>query len=441
MRKKIAFISEHASPLAVLGGVDSGGQNVYVAEICKHLIRLDYSIDIYTRKDAAHLAETVLWMPHIRVIHITAGPPRSVPKEFLLGYMGEFTSCMIDYIQQNELQYELIHANFFMSGWVASQIKNQLSIPYVITFHALGKIRMIHQKESDVFPVSRLVIEQMIVHDADQIIAECPQDKQDLIDYYNADPKNITVIPCGFSSGEFYPSSRQNARTRLNLSMKDVVLLQLGRIVPRKGIDNVIRAVGKLKDVPYLKLLVVGGASEKPDFENDTEFKRLKEIAASEGVLDSIIFTGRKNRDELKYYYQAADFFISTPWYEPFGITPLEAMACGTPVIGSDVGGIKYSVKHQHTGYLVPPHNPEALALAIRKGIADPVTYQNLCKNALKRVNEMFTWECVARQTHHLYEQITLATHRKSAYLLSSNYLRSQQMRGLRYHSSTYSVQ
>ncbi|WP_221393234.1 glycosyltransferase [Dyadobacter sp. NIV53] len=198
MRKKIAFISEHASPLAVLGGVDSGGQNVYVAEICKHLIRQDYSIDIYTRKDSDQLEETVSWMPDIRVIHVAAGPAESVPKELLLSHMAEFTSSMINYIKQNQLEYDLVHANFFMSGWVASQIKSQLNIPYVITFHALGKIRMIHQKESDAFPPSRLIIEQMIVHDADQIIAECPQDEQDLLDYYNADPKKITVIPLRF---------------------------------------------------------------------------------------------------------------------------------------------------------------------------------------------------------------------------------------------------
>ena len=441
MRKKIAFISEHASPLAVLGGVDSGGQNVYVAEICKHLSQLNYSIDIYTRKDSEDLPETLIWMPHIRVIHVKAGPAENVPKEFLLSHMPEFTDSMITYIRRNELEYELVHANFFMSGWVASQIKNQLNIPYVITFHALGKIRMIHQKESDAFPASRLEIEQMIVHDADQIIAECPQDEQDLIDYYRADPTRITIIPCGFSSSEFYPSSRQSARKRLNLAKDDIVLLQLGRIVPRKGIDNVIRAVGKLKDISRTKLLVVGGAQEIPDFENDTEFKRLKQIAESEGVLDKVIFTGRKDRNELKYYYQAADFFISTPWYEPFGITPLEAMACGTPVIGSDVGGIKYSVKHQHTGFLVPPHNPEALAAAVRKGIADPVIYNNLRKNALKRVNEMFTWACVAKQTHKLYEQITCKSQKKPVYLLNNDFFKSQQMRGLRYNATTYLVQ
>ena len=440
MRKTIAFISEHASPLAVLGGVDSGGQNVYVAEICKHLTCLGYSIDIYTRKDAGHLPEAVSWLPYIRVIHVDAGPAENVAKELLLSYMDEFTISMIKYIQTNNLKYDLIHANFFMSGLVASQIKKRLKIPYVITFHALGKIRMNHQKDSDAFPASRLDIEQLIVHDADQIIAECPQDEQDLIDYYGADPNRITIIPCGFSANEFFPDSRQKARKVLNLAKKDIVLLQLGRIVPRKGIDNVIRAIGHLRDISNIKLLIVGGAQDVPDFDNDPEFKRLRQIAADENVLESVIFAGRKNRDELKYYYQAANFFISTPWYEPFGITPLEAMACGIPVIGSNVGGIKYSVQHEHTGFLVPPHNPEALAAAVRKGISDPVFYKNLCRNSVNRVNKMFTWECVAQQTHKLYQKIAYNSIRKVIYPLTFNQLKHKVSQGLRY-KATYSIQ
>lgn len=440
MRKKIAFISEHASPLAVLGGVDSGGQNVYVAEICKHLSRLGYRIDIYTRKDSELLADTVLWLPGIRVVHIKAGPAQSVPKENLVGYMGEFTRNMISYIQENDLQYDLIHANFFMSGWVASKIKKQLEIPYVITFHALGKIRMIHQKEADAFPASRLDIEQLIVHDANYIIAECPQDKEDLIEHYGADPEKIVIIPCGFSSDEFYPFSKTRARSELGLAKDDLVLLQLGRIVPRKGIDNVIRAMGKLKDVPKLKLLVVGGADDVPDFDNDAEFKRLRQIAIHEGVLSAVSFTGRKNRDELRYYYRAADFFISTPWYEPFGITPLEAMACGTPVIGSDVGGIKYSVQHQRTGFLVPPHDPEALAAAIKTGIGCPVAYRSLCRNALERVNEMFTWECVAKQAHELYCQVDYATRKKQINILTNHYFKNQLIRKLRQNPAAYAT-
>ncbi|MBO9616558.1 MAG: glycosyltransferase [Dyadobacter sp.] len=406
MKRKIAFISEHASPLAVLGGVDSGGQNVYVAELCKSLAKLGYLIDIFTRKDCTELPEIVSWVPGVRVIHIEAGPAADVPKEHLLGFMDEFGRNMIRFIARFQMDYELIHANFFMSGLVASYVKRRLGIPYVITFHALGKIRKLHQKELDAFPEERLDIEQMIVGDADYIIAECPQDKQDLVQHYHADPSHITIIPCGFSADEFHPSARLIARRYLGLDEDELVLLQLGRVVPRKGIDNVIRSLRYLHDIPKLRLLVVGGATDVPDFEKDQEFIRLRDIARAEGVLERVEFTGRRNRQQLKQYYQAADFFISTPWYEPFGITPLEAMACGTPVIGSAVGGIKYTVKDRETGFLVPPNDPEGLALAVREGIACPDKYQALCRNALKRVNAYFTWEHVAQKADDLYCRI-----------------------------------
>lgn len=438
MKRKIAFISEHASPLAVLGGVDSGGQNVYVAEICKSLATLGYHIDIFTRKNDENLPEIVEWLPGIRVIHVKAGPAREVPKEQLLGFMDEFTASMVSFIRRLRLQYELIHANFFMSGLVASRIKLILGIPYVITFHALGKIRMIHQKENDAFPATRLDIEQMIVEDADFIIAECPQDKQDLMEHYHADPTRITIIPCGFSADEFGPASKTGARRRLGLNKEDVVLLQLGRIVPRKGVDNVIRAMRYLRDVPHIKLLVVGGSEDKPDFERDPEFKRLKALAKAEGVEEKVIFTGRRNRKQLKYYYQAADFFISTPWYEPFGITPLEAMACGTPVIGSDVGGIKYTVRHGETGFLVPPHNPEALAEAVRTGISCPNRYDQLCENALKRVNENFTWSFVAKKADRLYMRILTERKARPAYLLDLRRTQTKPLGGYQANAITY---
>ncbi|MCF0069625.1 glycosyltransferase family 1 protein [Dyadobacter sp. CY261] len=406
MKRKIAFISEHASPLAVLGGVDSGGQNVYVAELCKSLAKLGYLIDIFTRKDRSDLPEIVSWLPGIRVVHVDAGPATEVPKEQLLGFMDEFSKNMIRFIGQRHMEYELIHANFFMSGLVASRVKRRLGIPYVVTFHALGKIRKLHQQDRDAFPEERLDIEQMIVDDADYVIAECPQDKQDLVEHYQADPSRITIIPCGFSSDEFHPLATSVARKQLGLEKDELILLQLGRVVPRKGIDNVIRAIGYLRDVPKLRLLIVGGSEEVPDFEKDEEFRRLRDIAEEGGVRSQVEFVGRRNRQELKQYYQAADFFISTPWYEPFGITPLEAMACGTPVIGSAVGGIKYTVKDRETGFLVPPHDPKALALAVREGISCPNRYRELCRKALERVNAHFTWSYVAEKADQLYRRV-----------------------------------
>src|SRR5688572_23126918 len=309
MKKKIAFISEHASPLATLGGVDSGGQNVYVAELAKHLSRLGYDIDIYTRNDSKTLPEIYYWAPGVRVIHVVAGPVENVPKEALLQYMPDFREYIVEFIKTHQLHYSLIHANFFMSGLVAAELKALLQIPFVITFHALGHVRKIYQGDQDKFPAERIQIEEKVIRDADQIIAECPQDREDLINYYQANPEKISIIPCGFSAEEFYPVEKRLARTILDLDHNEKIFLQLGRMVPRKGVDNVVNALahlgGRINDP--VKLVIVGGETDTPDPLTNPELARLQKIAQQAGVADMVRFAGRKNRIMLKYYYSAAD--------------------------------------------------------------------------------------------------------------------------------------
>jgi D-inositol-3-phosphate glycosyltransferase len=412
MKKKIAFISEHASPLATLGGVDSGGQNVYVAELPKQLVKLGYNVDVYTRKENDTVDEIINWLPGIRVIHVKAGPEKFVAKEELLPLMGDFAKNMIAFIRKEKVCYELIHANFFMSALVALKIKRELRIPYVVTFHALGLVRKKHQKEMDKFPPQRIDVENEIVKDADHIIAECPQDKEDMIQLYNASPKKITIVPCGFSAKEFYPIDKSLAREQLNFSQEEKIILQLGRMVPRKGVDNVIKAVSEIKKEQSLRLVIVGGEHDDPDPQLCPEIARLRKLASAEGVASSVVFTGRKQREVLKFYYAAADIFITTPWYEPFGITPLEAMACGRAVIGSNVGGIKFTVEDGKTGFLVPPYNPIALAEKISTLLSDEKLLETMQYNALKRVNKYFTWRGVAASCHALYEKVISAQHK-----------------------------
>lgn len=406
MKKKIAFISEHASPLAALGGVDAGGQNVYVAELAKALAALGYHIDIYTRWEDPSQPKVVDWLPRVRVIHVPAGPLEPVAKEALLPYMPQFLDEMLGYIRRQRLNYEIIHAHFFMSAWVAMRIKSVLGVPFTVTFHALGKVRRLHQGAADGFPEERLQIEAEAVQSADAIIAECPQDREDLIEHYHADPEKISVIPCGFSSAEFSPVDKAEARAQLGLSADERIILQLGRMVPRKGVDNVVQALALAKDhVQNLRLVIVGGAGNQPDANLCPGIKRLQQLAASLGVTSQVTFAGRKDRNVLKYYYSAADLFVSTPWYEPFGITPLEAMACGTPVIGANVGGIKYSVADGETGFLVPPKAPALLAGKIVLALNDAPLLQRMSAASVERVERYFTWEKVARLTDAFYNR------------------------------------
>ncbi len=408
MKKKIAFISEHASPLAILGGADSGGQNIYVDQVARNLATLGYEVDIYTRWDDPNRKQIIKYLPGVRVIHVEAGPRTVLPKEQLFGFMDEFTANMETFIVEEGLHYQVVHAHFWMSGYVAMQLRKSLGIPYVVTFHALGKIRRIHQGTADGFPDSRFSVEETVARKADLVIAECPQDKEDLMILYYVPEEKIKVIPCGFDNTEFYPIDRRRARLKLGLHPDEPVILQLGRMVPRKGVENVVRSlalVNRRREQPA-RLLVVGGETDDPDPLKTPEIARLQTIAREQGLLSQISFVGRKQRGHLKYFYNAADIFVSTPWYEPFGITPLEAMACGTPVVGSNVGGIKFSVKHGKTGYLVPPNEPEILSERLLEILDNPSLSRTFSLNAIKHVNSLFTWDKVAGSIAKVYDRV-----------------------------------
>jgi D-inositol-3-phosphate glycosyltransferase len=412
--RRIALISEHASPVAPLGGVNNGGQNVYVAHIARNLAAAGYEVDIFTRKDHPSLPDVKEWLPGVRIIYVPAGPAEYIPKEDLFQFMDLFAEYTIDFFKQQEQPYDIVHANFWMSGWIALQIKQKLNIPFVITFHALGRVRREHQGENDSFPDVRFEIEDRITAEADKIIAECPQDEEDLIQLYQADPERITIIPCGFDIKEISPVAKKTARKKLSLPLNERILLQLGRMVPRKGVDNAIRGLARLvheHKIPA-RLLIVGGETEERGSPPATELERLKGIAKEEGVNDQVIFIGQKSRQELKYYYSAADIFISTPWYEPFGITPVEAMACGTPVIGSNVGGIKYTVVHNKTGFLVEPNDPDKLAEYAARLLSNPAKMEQFGRHSIQRVNNHFTWRKVTRAIADLYEEVV--THNAS---------------------------
>jgi len=408
-KKRIALISEHASPVALPGSVDSGGQNVYVAQIARHLARAGYWVDVFTRRDRADAPEVQTWKDGVRIVNVPAGPATLVPKEQLLPYMDEFADYMRAFMLSGQ-RYDVVHANFFMSGLVGCRLKRWLGVPLVVTFHALGKVRLLHQGKADGFPRERMEIEERTMREASLIIAECPQDEDDQVRLYGADPRKIRTVPCGFDPRELGPIDKRIARERLGLNPDEFTILQLGRMVPRKGVDNVIRGLAHIcrKGDTCARLLVVGGDSEQPDPEVTPEIGRLMEVAQEEGIADHVTFVGQRGRDVIRYYYAASDVFVTTPWYEPFGITPLEAMACGTPVIGSNVGGVKYTVRDGATGFLVPPKDPVALGEKLRLLYRSPALRSRFSRQAIQWVNERFTWEKVAAQIGDVYEELLI---------------------------------
>ena len=408
MNYKIALLSEHASPLATIGGIDAGGQNIAVAELALHLAKQGHQVDVFTRWDDITLPQLVDWKAGIRVIHIQAGSIAPMLKEEMLPHMPEFAQRMIDFFTQQDKPYDLVHAHFFMSGCVACQIKQTLQIPFVVTFHALGEVRKQFQGPADQFPSERTAIEQQVIQEADAIVALCPQDYDDLIELYGANPDRIEIIPNGFNPGQFYPIDKALARLLIGFDTTEPLLLQLGRLVPRKGVDNVIKALGCLYREYGIRarLLIVGGDSDTPDPALTPEIGRLTQIASEEGVGDWVTFTGSRKRDDLRYFYSAADVFITTPWYEPFGITPLEAMACGTPVVGASVGGIKHTILTGKTGFLVPPNKPAALAAKLAMLIHTPKLCSLLGQQAIQHVQAEYTWQRIAELTADLYQHV-----------------------------------
>jgi glycosyltransferase involved in cell wall biosynthesis len=408
---KIALVSEHASPLAVAGGVDSGGQNIYVANVARQLLEAGHQVDVFTRRDRA-LLPLISDMDGVRVIHVPAGPPMQLPKEQLLPFMDEFATFLIEFFRLESVRYDVLHANFFMSGLAALKVKAALGIPLVTTFHALGRVRRIYQGADDGFPDERFRIEDELVALSDLVVAECPQDAADLIEHYHADPARIEIVPCGFDADEFRPIERSVARESLGWQRDEFIVLQLGRLVQRKGIDNVVRGIGVLKQAfrASARLYVVGGNSDAPNEIATPEIARLRGIARECGVADQTTFVGRRGRAQLRYFYSAADVFVTTPWYEPFGITPVEAMACGTPVIGADVGGIRYSVADGVTGFLVPPRDPVALAARLDQMQRDPALARRMGESGLARAQTEFTWRGVGDSLAQIYARVARLT-------------------------------
>jgi glycosyltransferase involved in cell wall biosynthesis len=409
--RRIALISDHASPLAAPGSIDCGGQNVYVAHLARELAMAGHLVDVFTRRDAIGQKQLVRWRDNIRVVNVPAGPAHHVPKEQLLPYVQAFARFTTRFARHQQAMYDIVHANFFMSGMVARHLKQTLGIPFVITFHALGQVRRMAQGVADAFPPSRMRIETLLMQQADRVIAECAQDRLDMEQLYGASPARIAVAPCGFDPAELWPQDQLEARSLLGLAPGKFTVLQLGRMVPRKGVDTVIQATALLRSHHGIdaELLVLGG-DVHAEGRDGPEMARLHLLAERLGILEHVRFVGQKARAELRTWYSAADVFVTTPWYEPFGITPVEAMACARPVVGSEVGGIKSTVVDGSTGFLVPSRDPQAVADRLATLQRNPMLARTMGDAGLRRAYRHYTWRSVAQQVGAVYAAVLAET-------------------------------
>jgi phosphoheptose isomerase/glycosyltransferase involved in cell wall biosynthesis len=393
----VALVSEHASPLAALGGVDAGGQNVYVAELAGRLAERGHRVRVYTRRDAPELPEQVLTASGACVIHVPAGPAEELPKDELAPFMGDFGRWMADHWERHGMP-DLVHAHFWMSGMASGWAAERVRIPMVQTFHALGSVKRRHQGAADTSPLCRLGEENGIVGGAQMILATCRDEVAELL-ALGADQDRIRIVPCGVDAAVFSPPPDRLGATRRR--GEPLHLVALGRLVERKGVDVVVRA---LAQVPEARLTVAGGP-EPARLAGDPEARRLICLARELGVEDRLTIAGRIGRAEAAGLLASADIVTCTPWYEPFGIVPLEAMACARPVVGSAVGGLLDSIEDGVTGLLVPPRDVEATARAIRTLADDPDRAARMGAAGRDRVQRLFSWERVADLTEDGYRE------------------------------------
>jgi D-inositol-3-phosphate glycosyltransferase len=383
---RIAMVSEHASPLATLGGVDSGGQNVHVADLARALGRLGVTVVVHTRRDDPTLPRRTRFAPGVEVDHVDAGPPRPVPKDELLPFMPDFAGEL--FRAWDERRPDVVHSHFWMSGLAALWAARPLELPLVHTYHALGLVKRRHQGCHDTSPVTRIETEAMLAGAVDRVLATTADETVELVGQ-GADLDRISVVPCGVDLARFRPDGPSEPRRP---GRRRVVVVS--RLVERKGIGNVIAALPSLPEVE----LVVAGGPPAALLDHDDEARRFRRLARSLGVEDRVELRGAVPRPDVPALLRSADVVACCPWYEPFGLVAVEAMACGVPVVASAVGGLAESVLHEVTGVHVPPRQPESIAAALGRLLADEGERRAMGAAAHRRA-QRFGWDRVATQT------------------------------------------
>ena len=387
MCRSLALLSYHGCPVARLGEKDTGGMNVYVLQLAREYARRGNRVDVFTRYHDPTDPKIVEIEEGARVIHLEAGP-LDASKNDLFSYIPTFLDGLYDFQKEEGTRYDLIHSHYWLSGMVGTTLSREWGAPHITTFHTLAKTKM-RARAGEREPQLRQDIEGHVMSVADGIVVSTDEERQDIIRHYDAPPRNIHVIPAGVNLKTFQPVDRDAARAELGIK-EERVILYVGRIEPLKGIDILLRAVPMLEYGQGLRVLVVGG---NPD--NDVELDRLKSLTVELGIGDLVTFTGSVPQSVLPTYYSAADVFVLPSHSESFGLAPLEAMACGTPVVVSRVGGMKTFVNSGENGYLVPWRCPESFAQRLDVLLANPDLREAMGQAARKKALSM-GWDSVA---------------------------------------------
>jgi D-inositol-3-phosphate glycosyltransferase len=407
---RIAMISYHTCPLATLGGKDTGGMNVYVRELTRQLGQMGIHVDVFTRSQDDHV-------PHVlhelgygnRVVHVPAGPEHPVPKEELAEHIPQFTEGIKYFACEKGIRYDLIHSHYWLSGIAAEALSEAWGgVPIVHMFHTLGEMKnRIARSEAEREGRYRIDGERQVLRRADRVIAATIAEVTQLRFLYKAPANKLMVIPPGVDVSHFYPIPADEAKMYVGLKPDDRMVLFVGRIEPLKGVDTLIQAMSclQLTESQRVHLAIIGGDPAASPQEMSAEMARLQKLCDDLAVEQTVVFLGRRDQDKLPYYYSAAELVVMPSHYESFGMVALESMACGTPVIASEVGGLAYLVKDGETGFTIPDQEPETLCEKISWLLNDDEMHQTMSRRAVEYAQN-YAWHKIAGQIVDVYRSL-----------------------------------
>lgn len=404
-RKRVALISVHGDPAIEFGKEEAGGQNVYVRHVGEALSHQGWQVDMFTRRVSPDQEAIVQHNPHCRTIRFTAGAPTFIPRDEIFEFLPEFVQAFLQFQKQLETPYCLIHSNYWMSSWVGMQLSKKLSIPQAHTYHSLGAVKYKAVSTIPLIAKTRLAVEKTCLETVNRVVATSPQERDHMRSLVST-RGNIDIIPCGTRIDHFGTVTQAEARQALGIASDEKVVLYVGRFDPRKGIETLVRAVHQCKARATEKVRLIIGGGSRPGHSDGDERDRIESIVADLGLTTITHFPGRLTQEDLPTYYAAADVTVVPSHYEPFGLVTIEAMACGTPVVGSDVGGLQFTILPEETGLLAPPKDDGAFAAAIDRILLNPDWRNQLGQAARKRVEATFSWDGVATQLGQLYETL-----------------------------------
>jgi D-inositol-3-phosphate glycosyltransferase len=408
---RIAMLSVHSSPLATLGGKEAGGMNVYVRELSRELGRRGVDVDIFTRCQDPSVPQVVDLDRHVRVVNLHTGPRAPYDKNWVLTYLPEFVSRIRCFADGEDLQYDLIHSHYWLSGEAALALRRSLGAPVVHMFHTLGALKnRVARGAEERETAQRVAIERKLMQQADAIVAATALDRDQMIEHYGADASRIAVVPCGVDLAHFQPADMAAARAALDLPPPPHrLLLLVGRIEPLKGIDTLIRAVALLAERrpawrDSLTALVVGGGGEGDRAAWNAEQRRLDTLRRELGVADEVRFLGARPQEQLPLLYGAADIVTMPSHYESFGMVALEGMACGRPVVATAAGGPALIVEDGVSGLLTPPDDALALAEHLERLLVDDALRAEMGA-AARRQAARYGWPAITCSVMRVYRE------------------------------------